>query len=79
MNCQARRGEPEAGQALAKLVRDKESPDIARATALAEIGRRWFEGDAIEPAVLAAAAEELARLEDAVVNYVSDMEGGSGG
>ena len=34
----AREGEPAAGSALAELVRDSETPDIARATALAELG-----------------------------------------
>lgn len=48
---------------------------VAPATALAEIGRSWFEGDVVEPAMLAAASEELARLEDAAGKYISDMEG----
>jgi predicted CXXCH cytochrome family protein len=34
----ARKGKPGAGKALADMVRDTETPDIARATALAELG-----------------------------------------
>ena len=34
----ARTGEPAAGRTLAELIRDTETPDIARATALAELG-----------------------------------------
>jgi HPt (histidine-containing phosphotransfer) domain-containing protein len=49
------------------------------AAALAETGRRWFEGGFVDGEGLRAAFEDLGQLDEAVERYVSEMEGGAGG
>jgi len=49
------------------------------ATALAETGRRWYEGGFVDSEELRVAFEELEQLDEAVERYVSEMEGGVGG
>ncbi|MGD8698326.1 MAG: Hpt domain-containing protein [Gemmatimonadales bacterium] len=49
------------------------------AAALAETGRRWYEGGFVDGEELRTAIEELGRLDDAVGRYMREMEGGAGG
>lgn len=49
------------------------------ATALAEVGRHWFEGELVDDEELEAAFHELERLDEAVERYVREMEGGASG
>ena len=49
------------------------------AAALAETGRRWFEGGFVDDEELRAALQDLEQLDEAVERYVSEIEGGAGG
>jgi HPt (histidine-containing phosphotransfer) domain-containing protein len=48
------------------------------AAALAETGRRWFEGGFVDDEELRSAIQDLEELDEAVERYVSEMEGGAG-
>ena len=48
------------------------------AAALAETGRRWFEGGFVDDEGLSAAFQDLGELDEAVERYVREMEGGAG-
>jgi HPt (histidine-containing phosphotransfer) domain-containing protein len=52
---------------------------VAPATALAEIGRRWFERGAAEADELRAASEELGRLSSAVERLTAEREDSAAG
>ncbi len=52
---------------------------VDAAAALAETGRRWFEGGFVDDEELRAAFQDLGELDEAVEHYVSEMEGGAGG
>ena len=51
---------------------------VEPATALAETGRRWFEGGYVDGEELRVAFEELGQLGEAMERYVNEMEGGIG-
>lgn len=52
---------------------------VGPATALAEVGRRWFEGEFVNDDELEVAFHDLERLDEAVERYVRAMEGGASG
>ncbi len=52
---------------------------VEPAAALAETGRRWFEGGFVDDEELRIALQDLGQLDEAVERYVSEMEGGTGG